>query len=94
MSINKQIMRVFEENDHKATLIFEMVVDQAGRFFEECPEDFGIQYISGTSVVFGGTNRLIWKADLGFFPDRQYCSKKFLEHYAKIQLEKVDSATR
>lgn len=88
MDINRQILRVSEEESDSAILIFEMVIDQAGQFFEECPEDFGIQYISGTGVVFGGTNRLIWKADLGFFPDKQYCSKKFLEHYDKIQSKK------
>lgn len=46
--------------------------------------DFCVQHIGTETVVFGGTNRLVWSPFAGFVPDRAYCTEKFLAHYATI----------
>lgn len=47
----------------------------------EAKEDFGIQAIGPTTVVFGGVNRVIWGPKNGFVADRSYCTKRFLKHF-------------
>jgi len=64
------------------------VVTEASYYFRECPEDFCLQTV-GSTVVFGGTNRLIWSARSGFYCDPSYCSRNFLEHAAKIRQQKI-----
>ena len=61
------------------------IIDKASVYFEECPQDFGIQHCSGTSFIFGGSNRLLWNASAGFWADRSFCSAAFLEHHDKMQ---------
>ncbi len=60
------------------------VVEAAMEYFVECPEDFCLQNMSGETIVFGGTNRLLWTARHGFRPDRSSCTEKFLRHYVSM----------
>ena len=59
------------------------IIDEAEALFKIChaDSDFCIQNITGTNIVFGGTNRVIWSARSGFNPDRSYCTKRFLEKW-------------
>lgn len=52
--------------------------------FEECPEDFCIQYMGFTSIVFGGVNRVVWSIKNGLQIDKPYCSEKFIKHWEKV----------
>ena len=56
------------------------VVRRAQEIFEGagCPSDFCLQLATDEVLVFGGTNRLKWDAVAGFYPDRSYCTEKFL----------------
>ncbi len=67
----------------------ESVVDAALNIFTECgaASDFCVQHISGIggNIVFGGVNRLIWSPDLGFNPDRCYCTENFLKKWDKMK---------
>ena len=57
------------------------VIHQAFYFFEECPEDFGIQHESYPVIIFGGTNRVVWSVRFGFRIDESYCTSRFIEHF-------------
>jgi len=64
----------------------EIVVERARDIFCDCQaeDDFCIQHISGTIVVFGGTNRLIFDPITGFRADREYCTKRFLDTFNSL----------
>ena len=47
-------------------------------------DDFCLQSASSETLVFGGTNRLIWSAARGFQPDQSYCTEKFLLNWQAI----------
>jgi hypothetical protein len=63
--------------------IGEIVIDRALHIFLECgaEEDFYIQSISPSSVIFGGMNRVIWRPEEGFRMDEEYCTPKFIERF-------------
>ena len=63
------------------TEIGEIVCMEAETIFTDCgaADDFCIQDIGIGSVVFGGINRIIWRPKSGFFPDRSYCTDRFLK---------------
>ena len=61
----------------------DMIVEAASEYFKECPEDFCVQSVGFSYIIFGGTNRLIWSPE-GFSPDVSYCTQKFLQHYHKL----------
>jgi hypothetical protein len=80
--------RIIEE---KAQGLLYAIVARAADFFAYCPDDFCIQTINESDgiIVFGGTNRLIWNAKYGYFPDQNYCSEKFLEQFTGEAWEKI-----
>lgn len=59
------------------------VFEAAQSIFSDCQaeEDFGVQYTGSSSAVFGGHNRVCWTPRLGFYPDRPYCTERFLRLY-------------
>lgn len=62
--------------------IGQAVIEVAEYCFEKagCPEDYCIQHSNGCgTVVFGGTNRLIWSAFRGWKIDKPYCSDAFIK---------------
>lgn len=61
--------------------VIENVVHQAQQAFEHCLTDFCIQNINHDNVVFGSVNRLIWRIESGFKPDRPYCTDEFLNNW-------------
>lgn len=63
--------------------IGDIVLEAAHDIFCTCQaeSDFCVQSTGGQTVVFGGTNRLIWTARGGFRPDRGYCTERFLALY-------------
>ncbi len=62
-----------------------IVAEEAMEIFENCgaASDFCIQAVGAISVVFGGTNRLLWTVKGGFRPDEPYCTPRFLAAYRK-----------
>ena len=54
----------------------QMIFDSAG-----CPDDFGVQHSSADYIIFGGTNRLIWRLDSGWSISPKHCSKRFADHF-------------
>lgn len=62
----------------------EMLVSAAMEYFEECPEDLCVQHVGSDYIVFGGSNRLIWRPITGFKPDKAYCSRRFLDHFEEV----------
>jgi hypothetical protein len=73
-------------NEEQMMEIILNVQEEAKILFEKCgcSSDYCVQLVGSTRIVFGGTNRLIWCIRSGFFPDRSYCTKKFLENWDKI----------
>jgi len=63
----------------------EIVIEYARQFWEECPDDFGIQYEDFDSIIFGGTNRVVWNVRMGFRIDESYCTDKFIAHYRRLE---------
>lgn len=63
--------------------IGETVCEEAYSIFCDCgaEEDFCVQATGSESVVFGGTNRLMWSVRRGFYPDRPYCTPTFLKRW-------------
>ena len=64
----------------------ELIIYEAKVFWEECPQDFCLQYdnSSAGTLIFGGSNRVIWHIKYGFRLDETYCSKKFTDHFNEI----------
>ena len=59
------------------------VIHEAAQFFAYCPDDFCVQsahWLDG-HAVFGGTNRLLWNANRGYWPDPSYCTPRFLKQF-------------
>lgn len=69
--------------DEEIYEIGQIVVDQAQSIFEyaEAMEDFCVQHISLTLVIFGGVNRLLWSVKYGWVLDKSYCSPKFISRF-------------
>ena len=63
--------------------IINMVLEQAAYLFAECNEamDFCVQYVSTSSVVCGGLNRVIWHPARGFKCDEPYCTDDFIKRF-------------
>lgn len=59
------------------------IIDEARSRFAACgaESDFCLQHHTGTSIVFGGTNRVIWTAVSGYRPDPDDCTKRFLRQW-------------
>lgn len=75
-----------EAANEKAQGVVYSIISAAARFWEECPDDFCIQDFSdiGTCIIFGSTNRVIWRAEKGFICDQSYCTDKFKAHFDKL----------
>lgn len=57
----------------------------AKKFWAICPYDFCVQYDNfPISIVYGGTNRVVWSPKHGFWVDKPYCSDRFIEHFEKV----------
>jgi hypothetical protein len=69
---------------HNLDSIAEMVIVDASKFWEEEPEDFCVQHVAATSIIFGGRNRIVWTPSRGFVIDLPYCGPAFIEHFRKI----------
>lgn len=69
--------------------IGEMIIDEVQYRFKVCgaKKDFCIQYIGAESVIFGGTNRVVFHVVSGWRAERGYCTERFLRewdaHYQK-----------
>lgn len=68
--------------DHSEA-IGNIVLEAAYDIFCTCQaeSDFCVQTTGMQTVVFGGSNRLIWTPRGGFRPDRSYCTQRFLALY-------------
>lgn len=66
--------------DYDNDRIGQIVVDEAFELFEDLGfvDDFCVQSVGMSDVVFGGTNRVIWSVRTGFRMDRSYCTSKFI----------------
>ena len=64
------------------------LVEEAYRIFERAgiPQDFCLQHVGLTNLVFGSTNRLLWSVQTGFVPDKSSCTEKFLNNWTKEKL--------
>ena len=60
--------------------VADVVLDGAYEIFSllGVADDFCIQTIGASKIVFGGTNRVCWSVRNGFSPDKSYCTKGFL----------------
>jgi len=60
------------------------VIDIAIGIFKECgkEEDFCIQYVGGSSIVFGGWNRVILNSS-GWSLSESHCSEEFINNFNK-----------
>lgn len=64
------------------------IIAEAQRRFVECnaAEDFCLQCTTSTVIVFGGTNRVVWSARLGYQLDLGYCTEEFKTLWGKMGL--------
>ena len=71
--------------DNQLQEIGETVASVALDIFETCgaPSDFCVQHISGESVVFGGTNRVLYHPRHGFSLDESYCTPRFIRLFSE-----------
>jgi len=83
--LGSKIKIILSANKIYAQVVFSNIIEKAAAFFEDCPKDFLIQHLSDSGIVFGGTNRLIWRIDSGFSMDEEYCTQSFREHFEKIK---------
>jgi len=83
MDADRRILRVQEELTSGMDAITYSIAAAAFDIFRRagCEDDFCFQCTGASSVVFGSINRLIWDAKNGFYPDREYCTVKFLTFF-------------
>lgn len=64
------------------------VCEAAWSLFCDCgaEDDFGIQSVSCDTVIFGGTNRVIWSGYGGFRVSRTHCTPRFLENWDNLHI--------
>lgn len=67
--------------------IGEMLCDAAFTIFADCEaeSDFCVQHVAPDSVVFGGTNRVLFHPERGFHPDPSYCTRRFLKKWEEVK---------
>jgi len=68
--------------------IGEAICETAFDLFATCgaPDDFGVQSVGSTSIVFGGTNRVILDLPSGsWIIDRTYCTRRFQARWDKMK---------
>jgi hypothetical protein len=68
-------------------LLVYSIIEAAKKYWDysdAASRDFCMQHTSGTSIVFGGVNRITWTARNGFQVHPNSCSPEFLENYYKI----------
>ncbi len=82
MGKETEVYEQISEDDHCHIVM--SIVHAAARYFEKCPEDFCIQHVAAVSIIFGGTNRLIWSPVSGFRYDEPYCRPEFIAHYKEL----------
>jgi hypothetical protein len=77
--------KVFEELMPDAAEIISSIAYAAWCVFHHagCDEDFCVQTVGWSCIVFGGRNRLQWSAQFGFHPLRDYCTESFLDAWDK-----------
>lgn len=61
------------------------VMEIAEQIFHYCraDEDFCVQFIGTSHMVFGGTNRLTFNR-FGWNADRRYCTPQFIRLFEKL----------
>ena len=84
-AILRAVEQVQKEGEGIIDHLLTHLVSEAAVYFEECPDDFCLQHVGAESLVFGGTNRLIWSPLRSFFPDPTYCTKRFLLHALQVK---------
>ena len=61
------------------------ICEAAAQYWDRSdPYDFCLQSFGGDTIVFGGTNRLIWSPRMGFTPDPSYCTDRFLRRCTQL----------
>ena len=75
---------------------FESLIEIGGMLFDKaeelyikahCKKDFCIQYVGNAQVVFGGFNRLMWRADFGFWFRYKEVSASFARSMEKLHIK-------
>lgn len=83
MYTDTMIMRAHTTIMKKSEEIIFNISYEAAKFWTQCPSDFCVQHVTETCIVFGGTNRVIWRPETGFYADKSYCTQEFLNHFEK-----------
>ncbi|NIN68652.1 MAG: hypothetical protein GTO63_28885 [Anaerolineae bacterium] len=81
--INTQLPATAEQ----LKLVLTTIIMDAWEFWEDVSEsDFCIQHFDsmGECIIFGGTNRIVWRPMTGFKIDASYCTEKFLRNAVKV----------
>ncbi len=79
--------QIIDSNNYPEIIL--SVVEKAENIFKYCNahSDFGLQCVSYNSIVFGGTNRLIWNID-SFRIDESYCTNDFKDKFNELKTSK------
>ena len=64
----------------------EILADYVQGIFTACgaADDFCIQHVGCFSIVFGGTNRVVWRPGYGLQIDREYCTPNFTTNFDSL----------
>lgn len=84
---------IIESNNYPEIIL--SIVEKAENIFKYCNahSDFGLQSIGYNSIVFGGTNRLIWNID-SFRIDESYCTSNFKDKFNELKNSKFYASLR
>lgn len=79
--------QIIDSNNYPEIIL--SIVEKAENIFKYCNaySDFGLQSVSYNSIVFGGTNRLIWNID-SFRIDESYCTDNFKDKFKELKNSK------
>jgi hypothetical protein len=86
MKFNKMLHQYMEDfTQGSVEGILYSIITEASEFFAECPGDFCVQHVTDTVIIFGSTNRIVWRPATGFAPDVMWCNAAFLKHFKTVQ---------
>ncbi len=65
----------------------------AEEIFKQClgedNYDFGVQHLGWDCAIFGGTNRLIWRPETGWYIDEPYCTERFIRKFKELDFSNL-----
>ena len=81
------IANYVQQHEVEATNLLYDVIDTAQYLYEKAgfKDDFCVQHITNSVIIFGGWNRVIWSPLNGYRVDSSSCREEFIEKFNNVR---------